>query len=110
MTESGMFDNEQFIKEGAANLQKNLETVGGTLRLTNKRLVFRPHKLNVQTDLTELELTDVQYCRPCWTKFLGLIPMFPNSLAVCTKQGTEYRFVLFNRHAWAAAIDSCLQH
>lgn len=96
---------EQVIKEGAANLQKNIETVGGKLCLTNQRLVFEAHKFNVQGGSTEIELSNVQSSMPCWTNFLGFIPLFPNSLAVFTKQGKEYRFALLGRHAWAAAID-----
>ena len=95
---------EQVIKDGAANLQKGIETVGGRLYLTNQRLVFEAHRLNVQGGVTELELADVESSEPCWTKFLGLIPLFPNSLAVCTKEGREYRFVLYGRSAWAEAI------
>lgn len=97
---------EQVVKEGAANLQKNIETVGGKLCLTNQRLVFETHRINVQGGITEVDLSNVQSSRPCWTKFLGLLPLFPNSLAVFTKQGKEYRFVLFGRHAWAAAIEA----
>lgn len=41
-------DGERIIKEGAANLQKNIETVGDKLYLTNQRLVFEAHTLNVQ--------------------------------------------------------------
>ena len=48
---------EKVVKEGAANLQKNLETVGGKLYLTNQRLVFEAHKLNVQGGATEVELS-----------------------------------------------------
>jgi hypothetical protein len=48
----------------------------------------------------------MQSSQPCWTKFLGIVPLLPNSLAVFTKQGTEYRFVLFGRRAWAAAIEA----
>ncbi|GAC1605447.1 MAG: hypothetical protein NVS3B3_03340 [Aquirhabdus sp.] len=90
-------------------MQKNIETVGGKLCLTDQRLVFESHKINVQGGQVELELSNVQSSRPCWTRFLGLIPLFPNSLAVFTKQGKEYRFVLFGRHAWAAAIDAQLK-
>jgi len=97
---------EQVVKEGAANLQKNIETVGGKLWLTNQRLVFEAHKMNVQGGTTEIELSSVQSSRPCWTRLLGIIPLFPNSLAVFTKQGKEYRFVLYGRHAWAAAIEA----
>ena len=38
---------EQIIKEGKANLQREWETVGGKLYLTNQRLIFEAHKLNV---------------------------------------------------------------
>ena len=96
---------EQVIKEGSASLQKNIETVGGRLRLTNQRLLFEAHRFNVQRGVTEIELPNIQASRPCWTKFLGLLPLFPNSLAVFTQQGREYRFILFGRHVWAAAIE-----
>lgn len=98
--------NEQLIKNGAANLQKGIETVGGKLYLTNQRIVFEAHKLNVQGGITEIELSDIQSSEKCWTKFLGIIPLMPNSLAVYTKSGKEYRFVLFGRGAWAAAIEA----
>ena len=97
---------EQVVKEGGANLQKYIETVGGKLCLTNQRLVFEAHKINVQGGTTPVELSDIQSLRLCWTKFLGLIPVFPNSLAVFTRQGIEYRFVLFGRQAWATAIEA----
>ncbi len=97
---------EKIVKDGSANLQKNIETVGGKLFLTNQRLVFEADKTNVQRGTTEVELSSIQSLRTRWTKVLGFIPLFPNSLAVFTKQGKEYRFVLFDRHAWAAAIEA----
>ena len=95
---------ERVVKEGAANLQKGIETVGGSLCLTTQRLVFEAHRFNVQGGVTEVELSSVRSTEPRWTKFLGLIPLFPNSLAVFTHEGVEHRFVLFGRHEWAAAI------
>ena len=97
---------ENIVKEGPANLHKNIEAVGGKLILTNQRLIFEGHKFNIQSGVTEIELTTVQSLRACWTLFLGVLPTFPNSLAVYTEQGKEYRFVLFRRHAWAAAIEA----
>jgi len=97
--------NEQVIKQGSANLQKGIETVGGKLYLTNKRLVFEAHMINVQGGTTEIELPDILSSEKCWTKFLGFIPLMPNSLAVHTKAGKEHRFVLSGRGAWATAID-----
>lgn len=102
-------ENEQAIKSGLANLQKNIETVGGKLYLTNQRLVFEAHKINVQGGSTEIELSSIQSSKKCWTKFLGFIPLMPNSLAIHAKDGKEYRFVLSKRGAWAAAIDDARQ-
>ena len=99
---------EQVIKVGRANLQKNIETVGGWLCLTNQRLVFEAHKFNVQVGTTEVELSDVQSSQQCWTKFLGVIPVFPNSLAVHVREGNEHRFVLDDRASWATAIEAHL--
>jgi len=97
--------NEVLIKDGSANLQKNIETVGGKLYLTNERVIFEPHAFNVQSANVEIEIVDIHSSLPCWTKFLGFFPIFPNSLAIFTRKGIEYRFALFGRHAWAAAID-----
>jgi hypothetical protein len=101
-------EEEAIVKESAANFQKSIETVGGRLFLTTQRLVFEAHKFNVQGGTTELELSNIHSLRPCWTRLFGLIPLFPNSLAVTTGQGKEYRFVLTGRHTWAEAIeDQC---
>lgn len=95
--------NEHLIREGAANLQRGIETVGGRLFLTDLRLVFSSHAFNVQTGPTEIPLSAVRSVQPCWTRFLGVLPLAPNSLAVRTDQA-EHRFVLFDRSIWAQAI------
>ena len=72
---------EKVIKEGFANLQRNIETVGGKLFLTNQRLIFEAHKVNIQRGTTEIELQDVQSTCPCvmfgplqyWHKQLALV-------------------------------------
>ncbi len=33
--------NEEIIKQGAANLQEGIESVGGKLHLTNQRMILR---------------------------------------------------------------------
>lgn len=96
-------EGERVLKDGAANLQRGVETVGGRLYLTDQRLVFQPHRFNVQFQPAELELAAIRSVRPCWTKFLNLIPLAPNSLSVLAVQA-EYRFVLFGRRGWATAI------
>lgn len=96
--------NETIVKNGAANLQRRIETVGGKLYLTNRRLIFESHAFNVQRGATSIPLGDIASVAKCWTKFLNLIPLTPNSLAVTTTQGQEHRLVLFGRDAWASAI------
>jgi hypothetical protein len=96
---------ETSVKDGGANLQRGLETVGGKLYLTNRRLIFESHALNIQTGPTIIPLGTITGTRKCWTKFLNLIPLFPNSVAVSTKDGKEYRFVTFDRQAWIDAIE-----
>jgi hypothetical protein len=41
-------EGEKLIKEGGANHFKRWEAVGGKLALTNKRLIFKSHKFNIQ--------------------------------------------------------------
>lgn len=99
--------DENLVRDGGANMQRGMEAVGGWLYLTDMRLVFQSHKFNVQTGATEIPLDQVTSVRPCWTKFMGVLPLFPNSLAVTVDQ-TEHRFVLFGRQQWAAAINAQL--
>jgi hypothetical protein len=86
-------------------LQRGIEAVGGWLYLTSKRLIFESHALNIQAGTTVIPLASITGARKCWTKFLNLIPLFPNSFAVATKEGKEYRFVTFGRQAWIDAIE-----
>ena len=96
--------NEITIKESGANLQKSIEMVGGKLSLTNQRLVFKSHNASIQTDLTEIQLTDIASLEKCWIKLLGIIPIMPNLLDVNTKDGKKFSFVLFDRNHWRSAI------
>jgi hypothetical protein len=100
-----LLPGESVVKEGAANMQRGIETVGGQLYLTGQRLIFEAHSFNLQTGATVISLTGVDGIRKCWTKFLNLIPVFPNSMAVSTNDGKEYRFVTFDRVAWIDTID-----
>ena len=97
--------NERLIKESGANLQRGIETVGGRLFLTDQRLFFDTHSFNVKSGSEEIALSDISYVIPIWTKFLGVIPLFPNSLRVSTKQGTFFDFVVNGRSAWKSAIE-----
>jgi len=95
---------EILVKDGAANLQRGIETVGGWLYLTDQRLIFESHVFNFQTGATTIALASIIGVRKCWAKFLNLIPLFPNSVAIATKENKEYRLVTFGRQGWIDAI------
>ena len=99
-----LLPNEKLIREGHANLQCGVETIGGELFLTNQRLFFQAHPLNFQSGPTQIELSDVSGTQLCRTKLLGFIPLAQNSLAVQTASGKEFRFVISGRKEWATAI------
>ena len=58
----------------------------------------------MKTGRTVISLLDINDVWKCWTKLFGLIPVFPNSLAVSTVKGKTYRFVMFGRDKWITAI------
>jgi hypothetical protein len=102
-------DGERIVRESGANLQRGIETVGGRLFLTTRRLIFEAHRFNVKTGRTVVRLRDVEDVWKCWTRLFGLVPIFPNSLAVSTAEGKTYRFVMFGRDKWVRAIREAKQ-
>ena len=100
-----LLDAEKIVMDGAANLQRNAEQVGGKLYLTDQRLIFESHGQNIQKGDSIIPLPTIRGCTPCWTKILGIIPLIPNSLAVQTADGKQFRFVLFNRRRWMEQIE-----
>src|SRR5215212_1763560 len=96
---------EALVRESRANMQRGIESVGGHLYLTDQRLIFESHKLNVQRGPAEIPLGEVAGMRKEWTKFLNLIPTAPNTLAVTTAGGDAYRFVCSKRDDWIAAVE-----
>ena len=91
-------------KQGSANFQKDWESVGGHLYLTNKRLIFESHAFNVQAGTTIVDLNSIVDITKGWTLFLNRFPLFPNSITVSIKSGPPFKFVLYNREKWITAI------
>lgn len=100
---------ETLLREGMANLFRGVEAVGGKLFLTDRRLYFQSHVINVHTGATEIALADIRDARAEWTRFWG-IPLAPNGVYVDTHSGHEYRFVVFGRKAWINAITELISH
>jgi len=94
-----VFPGEELLHDGPANHFRNGEGVGGWLYLTNRRLFFRSHPLNLQPHETDLPLGEIATAAPALT--LGLIP---NGLVVSTATGASERFVVEQRKSWSTAI------
>ncbi|WP_210420084.1 GRAM domain-containing protein [Aquisphaera giovannonii] len=103
-----LLHNETPVRDGAANLQRGVETVGGWLFLTDQRLIFEPHSRNVQKQVEVVNLSDVAFVHPAWTLFFGLVPLFPNSILLSSKRGADLRFTVSNKTAWIEAIQGLL--
>lgn len=94
---------EEVIHEGAANLQVNVETVGGKLLLLKEKLVFNPHSFNIQKHSISIKLASISAISLGWTKLFGFIPLTPNALII-SEDGKIYRFTVFDRKAWLEKI------
>lgn len=90
---------EDLVKEGGANHFRNIEAVGGWIYLTDKRLFFRSHSMNVQRHELSIPLQKISEAKPCMT--FGIIP---NGLKIKTIDGETEKFVVEDRNEWAKKI------
>jgi hypothetical protein len=75
-----------------ANLFRGMEAVGGKLTITNQRLMFTSHSLNIQAGTTEIPMSEIATVRKRNT--MGFVP---NGMSVILKNGTEHKFVVWKR-------------
>lgn len=83
---------EEIEEEIFANLFRGVEGVGGKIFLTNQRLIFKSHSLNIQKGQTNIEysiISDVQKRKTA--------KLVNNGIKIITKQNTEYDFVVNER-------------
>jgi hypothetical protein len=87
------------LHAGPANLWRSVESVGGTLHLTNQRLYFKPHALNIQGSPVSVPLgtiADVELGNSLW--------VIPNQIVVRCKDGRKYKLVVWGRDEWVMKI------
>jgi hypothetical protein len=85
---------ETILFDTGANHFKGAEAVGGKLYLTNKRLVFKSHKFNIQNHELSINLFEID--KVDRYKTLGLVN---NGLSVATNGKTE-KFVVQQIDEW----------
>lgn len=86
---------ETILFDTGANHFKSAEAVGGKLYLTDKRLVFRSHKFNVQNHELSINLSDIDKVERY--KTLGLVN---NGLSVTTFNHKTEKFVVQQNDEW----------
>lgn len=91
---------EEILGKFPANLFRGLEGVGGRIILTNQRLLFEAHGLNVQTQPLAIPLADIREVTTSNT--LGIVP---NGMIVHCRSGEQYRFAVWGRKNIIAIID-----
>ena len=94
------FDGENVLFQSLANHFRGVEGVGGWLVLTDQRLLFQPHRLNIQKEEWSVPLPDLIRMEPRRT--LGFLP---NGLRVVTTTGEE-RFVVEKRMPWLREVEA----
>jgi hypothetical protein len=92
-------DVEETIKVGPASYKKGLANVGGRLTLTDKRLVFKPHALNLGGREQSYPLEDLGAIL-----FPNTMFFIPNGLTLVLKDGRRERFVVYARKEWLEKI------
>ena len=100
MTTIDLMLGEKILKEGVANHLKGKEAVGGKLFVTDRRLYFSSHPLNLQTHQESYALNDISAL-----EFVNTLFVVPNGLLVKLRDGREERFVLNGRDDWKKAIE-----
>jgi hypothetical protein len=83
----------------AANLFRGIEGVGGQVFLTNKRLIFKGHKFNIQSGQKNFPYEEILSCEP--RKTGGLID---NGMRLQTKNGEQHDFVVNERDGFIAML------
>ena len=83
---------EKVEMEGPANLFRGVEAVGGKLFLTNDRVIFKSHKLNINTGQSDISYDIISEVSPRRTGKL-----VDNGLRLTLVDGREYDFVVSNR-------------
>lgn len=99
-----MCANELPVRSGMANIYYSAtKSDGGRLLLTNQRLIFCAHALNINPNLYwEISLKDVDRAE------LGLNLFISQRIKVFDVKGNETTFVVYGGKPWLEEIGRCL--
>ena len=96
----GWAEGEQILMTALGSLYRRGEPVGGRIFLTNRRVRFVSHRLNLDVFDLSLPLREVESARPC--RFLRVVPTI---VCIGMHGGRRIRLgVMAQRRRWAQAI------
>jgi len=87
---------ERRVREGRASHFRGPETVGGRLLLTDRRIVFVPHRLNISKDVYAAPLSQLRK--------VGVGAGGPNRIEVQLTDSSRQIFLVFRSKKWLAQI------
>ena len=91
--------------EGPANLFLGIEGVGGKLFLTNKKVAFKSHKINIQKGQTDIAYENISEIIERKTAKL-----IDNGIRIKTNNGNEFDFVVNEREKWIEKLNEKITH
>ena len=98
-------ENEKIEIEGLANLLRGVEGVGGKLFLTNKKVIFKSHRINIQKGQTDIEYENIVEISKRKTAKL-----IDNGIRIKTKDRKEFDFVVNERDIWIEKLNDRITH
>ena len=102
-------EGESQIREGKANKTSLFWATGGKLILTNQRLLFLGHGMNLGKRGLVLELKDIFSVEKGVTFSIFLPIPIPNAIRIHTQDGTVHKFTVTKRGEWIEAISNALR-
>lgn len=87
--------DEEIEIHGPANMFRGIEGVGGKLFLTNKHMIFKSHKINIQTGQTAIDYNDIK-----GIETLKTLNLINNRLKINTVDDKSHVFVVNERDLW----------
>ena len=99
-----LLDGEQQIRQGKANTSTLIGGKGGNLILTNQRLIFLSHGLNLTQGGASIELKNIMSVSPAFTVSIFFPIPIPNSIKIRTQDGKVHKFVVTKRQEWISQI------
>ncbi len=101
-------DDEVLVAETGADSLGDAAATGGRLRITNRRIVYKPGFFNFHRRPLEIPFEQIDEVRKDAMGIWPLRKIWPIVILIRTKAGNEYRFLILERSRFIRIIRSQL--